>query len=167
MNELTKLYCNNCGNELEKEDRFCSKCGNNIKNSKEKIEGDGLIKLLNTVIILFFIISFIVYTINTSYRSVENNDFEIKSEFSFTSGVALKVKANEDIKDLKLRIIFVNKYSHEIGSITEDIGTVDEGEIRNINIGLDDISISGNIFDITNIEFKAFGEVFDLTAAFN
>lgn len=98
------MFCNKCGNEIKEGEKFCSKCGNKIKELEIKNLNiwQRIILIMISIVIIMFIISYVVYLVNSNNHT-QGNESKIEknvNEETSTININIDEETKSNIKKL-------------------------------------------------------------------
>lgn len=88
------MFCNNCGNQLDKNDLFCNNCGQKVENFKHKNSATKIV----VAIIIFLMVIIIGLIIAFFTTSVVADDIISNDIFSYDDTQEIKVKGEDTVQ---------------------------------------------------------------------
>lgn len=138
------MFCPNCGKEIDDNVKFCQFCGKDIKDQEaiKNIETNkeardskkflsGCLSIIGTIIIVFFVFSFIVSDFNTPNNGNNANLELIESHFSRLDYGAhaicgtIENKSDKTVGYAQVEINLYNKKEELIGSTLANINNLE------------------------------------------
>ena len=98
------MKCSKCGNEIQEGENFCSNCGNKIKELEIKNLNiwQRIILIMISIVIIMFIISYVVYLVNSNNHT-QGNESKIEknvNEETSTININIDEETKSNIKKL-------------------------------------------------------------------